>query len=100
MDKDTAVMAAKVESAVIGALHRLGQVSVAKEIGVQESTLSEMKGKQIPLVSRVIAACGLKVVAADRICVKREEWALVTRIAARALGNEATAMQLLWEDPE
>ena len=59
-----------------------------------------MKNDEMPRVIQLLAAAGLKVVESDRICVKREEWSLVTRIAARALANDQMAAQLLWEESE
>lgn len=99
MSQDSNMTAARIESAMIAAMHRHGQIEIARSLGLSESTVSEMKGKQIPLVAKLLAVCGLKVVERSKICVRPEEWALVTRIASRALANEEAAKQLLWEDP-
>ena len=73
---------------------------MAAVLQMSESTVSRIKNDEMPRVIQLLAAAGLRVIESDRVCVKREEWALVTKIAARALANEQTAMHILFEDAD
>lgn len=84
----------------IQAISRVGQQEIASVLGTSEPTVSRWKNEDLENIIRMLSVAGLKVVNGDRVCVRRAEWALVTRIAARALSNEQSAMTLLFEEPE
>ena len=96
---DISESARKIESSILQALSRVGQVHVAQATGISESEVSKWKA-DIPRIARILAAASLKTVGSDRHCVRADEFQLITRIASRALANEDAARTMLFEDVE
>lgn len=69
--------ARKNEKVILSALAETGQAVAASCMGVNESTVSRLKHGDIEQASKLLAACGLKVVPVDYHCVdKSVYWAL------------------------
>jgi transcriptional regulator with XRE-family HTH domain len=104
MDKlspTTSEIARKNERAILRALSERGkQQELAETLGVSDSTISRWKDGDLEKFSNLLAACKLKVVATDRVCVREDEYKTMTRITSRALSNEKMANELLFDDPE
>lgn len=62
----------KIRATIFGGLRSIGQVNVARAIGVSEATLSEWLPKHGDRMAQVLAACGLKVVPAEHQCFAPE----------------------------
>jgi hypothetical protein len=95
VDTDIDRMATKIEGVIFKGLHRHGQVTVAKRLGVAESTVSTAKTELIPKVARILAACGLKVVPIEAQCYP-PEYLQALRVFAR-MAMEAEPPKLDWE---
>lgn len=80
--------ATKIESVIFTALHRAGQVHVAKAIGVSEATVSTAKSTSIPQLARMLAACGLKVVPVEAQCHSPEYIQALRTFARMAMETE------------
>lgn len=98
--RETPERARKNHAMVLTGLSRIGQVNVAKALGVSEGQISKMKDNQLEQFAKLLAACELKVVGTGRKCVLEDEYLWMTRIVSRALANERTARELLFEEPE
>lgn len=93
--------ASKIETTVLQALQQNGKAAaVAVAMQVNDSTISRLKNEHLQPFSRLLAHLGLKVVPADRVCVDREMYRAMTRIASRAMANEEVAQRLIWDDEE
>lgn len=76
--------ASKIRAAIFAGLARVGQVEVARRLGIAESTVSKAKGDEIETVAKICAAAELKVVPASFECVDPEEMrALLTLAGGR-----------------
>ena len=95
VDADLDQRARKIESTIFSGLHRHGQVTVAKAIGVSEATISTAKGDAIPKVARILAACGLKVVPIEHQCHAPEYMQALRTFARMAMEAEPTKLD--WE---
>lgn len=60
-----AARARKNTSAILRALAAVGQVRVAEQLGISESTVSRMKDAELDRIGELLAACGLKAVPVD-----------------------------------
>lgn len=93
-----------IERTILRRLSSVGQDAAAHAAGVDESTISRLKGADtrmnLAAIARMLDCLGLKVVGVDRVCVLKEEYLMMTRIVSRALANQQTAESLLFEDPE
>lgn len=93
--------ARKYVSSALRAIASVGQRPLAEALGVSEATVSRhISEGHLERALQILAQVGLKVVHADRVCVRESEWMMITRIASRALANERTARELLFEDLE
>lgn len=72
--------------------------AIAVAIGESEATVSRLKTEHLERLCRVLAHAGLKVVPAEKVCVDRETYESVARIAARAMADEPTVRRLMWDD--
>lgn len=88
----------KIERAILHALADKGQATVGTDIGASESTVSRLKDGQIETLSKVLAACGLKVVPSEYKCIDpRKAQAMVTLYEA-AMSKIPNTVELLWGD--
>lgn len=79
----------------------MGQRPLAEALGISEATVSRhISEGHLERALNILAQVGLKVVHADRVCVKESEYLMMTRIVSRALANERTARELFFEDLE
>lgn len=58
--------------------------------GEREATIAEL--------ARLIPLCNLKLVDKDKVCVDRKAYESMTYIASKAMANEQTAQQLIWDE--
>jgi hypothetical protein len=98
VDTDIDRMATKIEGAIFKGLHRHGQVTVAKRLGVAESTVSTAKTESIPKVARMLAACGLKVVPIEAECYPPDYMQALRTFARMAMDVDAPSQRLDWDD--
>lgn len=75
-------------------LEAMGEV-----LSCDKSTVGRLRD-QVPRLCRALEILGLKVVSADKVCVKEKEYLLISRIAAKAMANEETARALFFDDVE
>lgn len=75
---------------------------LAKAIDKDDSQTSKIRsgqlGAQVKDVVRMLAAAGLKVVPADRVCVQREKYEAMVTIASAAMADPETARRLTWDE--
>jgi len=92
--------ARKISSTVLQRVQRdASQIAIAAAIGVSESTVSRMLAPDhLDKMSLLLAHAGLKVVPVERVCVDRQMYEAMSRIASRAMADEETAQRLVWED--
>ncbi|MFA9439433.1 CII family transcriptional regulator [Uliginosibacterium sp. sgz301328] len=89
MSPEIEALARENESRILQQLARLGQKTVADELGVNSSTVTRMKDADelIPKAARLLAAMGLKVEERDSFSMTRERAIFL---------SETTAGALLW----
>ena len=87
----------KNHSALLQGLSRAGQVRVASALEVSESTVSRMKG-DFQQLSKLLAACGLKVVPSEYKCAKPEMIEAALIFARAALEQTSKDNSLIWDD--
>jgi hypothetical protein len=83
---------------ILHGLARIGQATVAGEIGVSESTVSRLKDGDLERLAALLAACELKVVPQHFKCAKPEiiEAALVFALAGMQQISRDSG--LVWEE--
>ncbi|APB99046.1 hypothetical protein A4F89_06740 [Polynucleobacter asymbioticus] len=84
---DHSERARKNEQIILCSLSHLKQCEVANRIGVDISTISRMKDGEIQKLSNFLAACDLKVVGINKICVDSDELNMLRQTYARAVQN-------------
>lgn len=98
VSSDIAGNARKNERVVLQALARVSQTQVAAALGISDSSITRFKDGQLEQYSSILAACGLKVVSGDRICVDREKFEAMATIARAALSCPDTSRRLIWDE--
>lgn len=93
MDIDRAI---KNERIILKALADTGQVAVARELGVSESSISKSKDSVQPM-AKILAACGLKVVPNAVRCVKPEYLQSLEAIAQEHFRTRSETPTLEWD---
>lgn len=81
-------------------LQRIGKVKagdIAKDMGISDSTLSEIKNKSVEHALLLLAHLGLKCVPSEFRCVDPATFEFM-RVSASKLMNQAP--QLLWDEEE
>lgn len=86
----------KNEKVILSALAETSQAVAATCMGVNESTVSRMKQGDIEQMSKLLAACGLKVVPVNFQCYPEDEIAALRVLARRSDVLRADA--LTWAD--
>ena len=76
--------ARKNEKVILSELAETGQAVAASCMGVNESTVSRLKQGDIEQASKLLAACGLKVVPVSFRCYPEEEIAALRVLARRS----------------
>lgn len=79
-------------------LAAVGLEPVAEFVGVDESTVSRWKGKEIPLVTKMLARCGLKVVPIELRCYRQSEIESLLALAKARLQHIQHANELAEDD--
>lgn len=87
--------ARKNEKVILSALADTGQEVAATCMGVNESTVSRMKQDDIERASKLLAACGLKVVPVGFQCYPEDEISALRVLARRS--DVLRADNLNWE---
>lgn len=90
--------ARKNEQVILHALAAAGQSTVALAMGVNESTVSRMKGEAITQAAALLAHCGLKVVPVGAQCFDPAYVASLRELARH--GIEHGPRQLDWSDAQ
>ena len=88
----------KIESTILQALAKVGQVEIAKIMGASESAVSRLKEDKIGQFSELLAAAGLKVVPVQYKCIDpaiASAMMLLYESAMKRIDNPAS---LLWGD--
>lgn len=94
----TTERARKFVSIAMQRISEVGQNTIAIEIGVSPPTVSRFVSDDLERACQVIAAAGLKLVPADRICVDSAMYQSLVTIASAAMANPNTMQTLVWED--
>jgi hypothetical protein len=76
----------------------VGQNMIATEIGVSPPTISRFVSDDLERACQVIAAAGVKVVPAGRICVDQAMYQAMVTIATGALSSPEAIQKLVWEE--
>lgn len=91
--------ARKMRSCVLQAVQRgATQAAIAAAMGTSESTLSRLINDHLDHFASMLAHAGLKVVKAERVCVDRQMYEAMSRIASKAMADGDIAQRLIWED--
>lgn len=76
--------------------------ALADAIGKDDSTASRVRSEEarvsISDAVRLLCAAGLKVVAADKVCVDRARYEAMVTIASAAMADQQTARRLTWDE--
>lgn len=95
---DWAARARKAESLLLQRLAAVGLDAAAEACGVDASTVSRWKGKEIPVLSRLAARLGLKLVPAEMRCFRNDDIEALLTLAKSRLQLIAHAEQLAEDD--
>ena len=87
--------ARKNEKVILSALADTGQAVAATCMGVSESVVSRLKQGDIEQLSKLLAACGLKVIPIDYRCYPQDEIEALRILARRS--DVLRADNLNWE---
>lgn len=98
MVKDPRELARLYQAAVLKRLGTTSQAAIAVATGISEPTISRVKNEHLETLCLLLAHAGLKIVSAERICVDREMYEAMTKIATRAMADSEMAQRLVWED--
>ena len=90
----------KNETQILRALAEHSQARIAEQLGVNDSTISRFKDGGLAQASALLAACGLKVVKTDRICVDVRRYEAMCTLAQAALSSPESAQRLIWDDEQ
>lgn len=71
---------------------------IAELMGTSETTISNIKNQKVEEALVLLYQLGFKVVSGDRVCVNRDVYAAMSTIARRAMSNEETANNLIWDE--
>lgn len=84
----------KNEAVILQGLQRIGQVRVAKELGVSEATISRFKDSNLQQVAEIIAACELKIVPQNIRCYSEDSINAMLILAGQRMDQLKTASDL------
>lgn len=88
----------KIESTVLQALAKTGQVEIARIMGASESSVSRLKEDKIGQLSELLAACGLKVVPTQYKCIDPALAGAMMLLYESAMKRIDNPASLLWGD--
>jgi predicted XRE-type DNA-binding protein len=88
----------KIERVILHAIADKGQAAIADGIGTSESTVSRLKDGQIETLSKVLAACGLKVVPSEYKCIDPQKAQAMVTLYEAAMSKIPNTVELLWGD--
>lgn len=89
--------ARKNERSVLHAFARVSQTRIAEQLGVNDSTVSRLKGDHLELLCALLAACGLKVVPTEMQCYHPDKMSALLTLARDHLVQMERPEQLVWE---
>jgi transcriptional regulator with XRE-family HTH domain len=91
--------ARKYQSTTLQAVARVGQIDVAAQIGVDDSTISRFMSdeKGMARALQILAAAGLKVVPSSMQCFPPRKVAILMELARDHLNTLETPEQLQWD---
>jgi Bacteriophage CII protein len=95
---DVPARARKNQAIVLQRLASVGLEPVAAYVGVDESTVSRWKGKEIPLLAKALARAGLKIVPVELRCYREAEIESLLTLARARLHNLENANALAEDD--
>jgi transcriptional regulator with XRE-family HTH domain len=89
----------KYQSTTLQAVVRVGQIDIAAQIGIDDSTVSRFMSdeKGMARALQILAAAGLKVVPADMQCFPPRKVQLLLELARDHLKQLETVEQLQWD---
>lgn len=90
--------ARKIEATILSALHRTGQVQVARAVGVCESKVSKWIAGGLQDVAAYLDAAGLKVVPQSAKCFDQKQINAIMTLAKQHLSQMESTDQLEWEE--
>ena len=88
----------KIESTILQALAKTGQVEIARIMGASESSVSRLKEDKIGQLSELLAACGLKVVPVAYKCIDPALASAMMLLYESAMKRIENPASLLWGD--
>lgn len=98
LSPEIAERARKNRSTIFEGLSSVGQVEVARRLGIVESTLSKMKGDELEKAAQVMAAAGLKVVPVAYRCVDPRYMEAILVLAGQQIDRLRQRPELSFED--
>lgn len=87
----------KVHSAILQALARVGQATLARETGASEATISRWKSEQAEQCAIALAALGLKAVPVTHRCYSPETVQALLTLARAKLDEIDKPEELAWD---
>lgn len=89
--------ARKIHTTILNHLSDVSQVAVCDVTKIDQGVLSKIKNYQLESLSKILAACGLKVVPVEYHCIDpKKAQAMVTLYEAAM--EKVNAVELLWGD--
>lgn len=90
--------ARRIEAIILQRLAALGLEAVGGAVGVDSSTVSRWKSREIPQLALAIAAMGLKVVPVELRCYPEEEIEAIFTLAKRRMVHMRHSRELADDD--
>ncbi len=91
--------ARKAYSDFLNAMKPVGTAQkIAQLMGTSETTISNIKNQKVEEALLLLYQLGFKVVPSDRVCVDRQMYDALATIARRAMANEQSANNLIWDE--
>lgn len=83
---------------VLQSVSRVGQVSIARSMSVDEATVSRIKNERLEQSIELILAAGCKVVPAEMQCYRPASIASILQLAKERMEQLESPDQLQWDD--
>lgn len=94
----------RIERTILQRLLSVGQESVARHLGVDESTISRLKSPDtrmnVGAIAKMLDLLDLKVVPSGMKCFRPEDIDPYIQLAKRHMEQVKSAEELVWEDRE
>lgn len=95
---DPAERARKNLALILTRLSSVGQARVAEALEVSESTVSKMKGGDLEMLARMLAALGIKCVPDHVKCYEPKQMEAILALAKAQLEGIESVEELQWEN--